>query len=294
MKTPCNLVPLAMLVALLGAAAAPAADVTLQAREILSRAQKSIITVNALNKLEMGGNNLSSQEASCTGLVIDASGLTVVSYSALNPMERLAAAVKVRRSASGGGSGEAVKVKADLSRIQMRLEDGTEVPALIVLKDKELDVAFLVPDPKEGDKVPPFTAVKMSSGGAVKELDEVVAISRHAKDLGYQPIVTMGQVASLITKPRKMYDLSVAPRPGSPVFLLNGQLLGVAITFGGESMSLSARETLVLPVLEITKLADQAREAAAKKSKEQKKKEDTKDSSARDTRPCRNSGSQPS
>ena len=100
----------------------------------------------------------------------------------------------------------------------------------------------------------------------------MVAISRHGKDLGYQPIVTVGQVASLITKPRTMYDLSAAPRPGSPVFLPDGQLLGVTVTFGGEGVtSMSARETLVLPAVEIAKLADQARKAAAKKLKEQKK-----------------------
>jgi len=275
-NTPRTLLRVATLVVLLGAAGAPAADVAPKAREILSHVQKSLITVSALSKLDLGGSSLparlgslgEAQEASCGGLVIDASGLAVVSYSALNPMERLAGAIKIRR----GGDGDAVKIKTVLSRIQMRLEDGTDVPARLVLKDKELDLAFIVPDPKEGDKVPLFTALKVSAGATVKELDEVVAISRHTKDLGYQPIVTVGQVTSLITKPRTMYDLSAAPRPGSPVFLLDGQLLGVTVNFDAEGlMSLSARETLVLPTFEITKLADQARKATEKKDKEQKK-----------------------
>ena len=70
-----------------------------------------------------------------------------------------------------------------------------------------------------------------------------------------------------------MYDLSVAPRPGSPVFLPDGQLLGVTVTFGGGEglTSMAAREMLVLPTAEIAKLADQARKAAEKKLKEQKK-----------------------
>ena len=156
----------------------------------------------------------------------------------------------------------------------MRLEDGTEVPARLVLKDKELDLAFIVPDPKEGEKVPQFTPLKLSAGATAKELDEVVAISRHVKDLGYQPIVSVGQVTSVITKPRTMYDLSTVPRPGSPVFLPDGRLLGVTVTFGGEgAASMSARETLVLPAVEIGKLADQAHKAAEKKLKEQKKDE---------------------
>ena len=277
MKTPRTFLCVTTLIVLLGAAAATAADVAPQARDILSRARNSLITISALCKLDMGGSGLparmgrlgEAQESNCGGLVIDASGLTVVSYAALNPMERLAGALKLRM----GGDGEAIKAKAELSRIQMRLEDGTEVPARLVLKDKELDLAFLVPDPKEGDKVPQFSPVKLSVAAGVKELDDVVAISRHGKDLGYQPIVAVGQVASLITKPRVMYDLSAATRPGSPVFLPDGRLLGVTINFsGGEGLaSLAAREALVLPAAEIAKLADQARKAAAKKPKEPKK-----------------------
>ncbi len=277
MNAPRTFLCFAAIAAMLGAAGAPAADVAPKAREILSGAQNSIITVSALSKLDLGGIGVpvrlgalgEAQEASCGGLVIDASGLTVVSYSALNPMERLVGAIRSRLS----GDGDALKAKTDLSRIQMRLGDGTEIPARLVLKDKELDLAFIVPDPKEGDKVPQFTAVKLSADAAVKELDDVVVISRHARDLGYQPTVTLGQVTSLITKPRTMYDLSTAPRPGSPVFLPDGRLLGVTVTFGGggESlMSLAAREALVLPTSEITKLADQARKAAEKKLKEPK------------------------
>src|SRR5208337_3188623 len=158
MNTPRTFLRVAALIALLGAAGAPAADVAPKAREILSRVQKSLITVSALSKLDLGGSNLparlgalgEAQECSCSGLVIDASGLTVVSYSALNPMERVAGAIKIRR----GGDDDAVKIKTELSRIQLRLEDGTEVAARLVLKDKELDVAFIVPDPKEGEKLP--------------------------------------------------------------------------------------------------------------------------------------------
>ena len=48
----------------------------------------------------------------------------------------------------------------------------------------------------------------------------------------------------------------------------------MTVTFGGGEggiMSLGAREALVLPTSEITKLADQARKAVEKKRKEQKK-----------------------
>jgi len=277
MNTPRSFLCIATLIALVSPNGAHAADIAPKAREILSRARSSLITVSSLSKLDVGGSGVpvrigglgEAQEISCGGLVIDASGLTVVSYSALNPMERVVAALKARM----GGDGSALKAKTELSHIQMRLEDGTEVPASLVLKDKELDLAFIVPDPKEGEKVPQFTPLKWSAGATATELDDVVGVSRHLKDLGYQPIVTVGQIVSVITKPRTMYDLSAAPRPGSPVFLPDGRLLGVTMIFGGGEglTSLSARETLVLPASEIAKLAGQARKAAEKKFKEQKK-----------------------
>jgi hypothetical protein len=275
--------PLALVAAaalpVLFSATAPASELAQKARDIMTRSQDSLLTVSALSKMDMGGTGLpiriaglgDSQESSCGGLVIDASGLTVVSYSALNPMEKLAGAIQIKM----GDDGEGPKMKSELARIQMRLPDGSEVPARLVLKDKELDLAFLVPDPKEGDKLPPFSPVKLATATA-KELDDVVVISRHGKELGYQPIVSVGQVTSVIRKPRAMYDLSASARPGAPVFLPDGQLLGVTVTFGrggGGLMSIGGMEAVVLPNSEITKLAVQARKAADKRSGDEAKKD---------------------
>jgi hypothetical protein len=258
-------------VAVFTTASARAADLTQKAREILAHSQDSFIAVSALSKMDTGSMGLpiqigglgEAQETTCGGLVIDASGLTVVAYSALNPMEKLSQAIHIKVNEEE----DALKTSTELSRIQMRLPDGTEVPARLVLKDKELDLAFLVPETKEGEKPREFTAVRLGSASA-KELDDIVAISRHGKDLGYQPTVTLGQITSVIKKPRPMYDLSITARPGAPIFLPDGQLLGLTVTFsggGGGLMSMGAMEALVLPVDEITKLAAQARKAAEKK-----------------------------
>jgi S1-C subfamily serine protease len=257
--------------AVLCTTSSPSAELAQKARDLLAQSKDSLITVTSLSKMDMGAMGLpirlgglgESQEASCGGLVIDPSGLTVVSYSALNPMEKIAGALKIKISEDS----EELKTKTELSRLQMRLPDGTEVPARLVLKDKELDLAFLLPDPKQGDKLPQFTPVKLASPTA-QELDDVVVISRHSKDLGYQPTVTVGHVTSVIRKPRAMYDLSTASQPGSPVYLPDGQLLGVTVGFGGDGaslMSMGAMEVLVLPAADITKLAEQARKAAEKK-----------------------------
>jgi S1-C subfamily serine protease len=271
----------AALAALLNVASLSAADLAQKARELLAKNQDSFITVSALSKMDMGASGLpiriggmgEAQETSCGGLVIDASGLTVASYSGLNPMEKIAGAIKIKMNEDDEST---IKTKTQLSRIQMRLADGTEVPARLVLKDKELDLAFLVPEAQPGVKVPKFSPASLAPAPVVKELDEVVAISRHGKTLGYQPIVDTGRVTSVIAKPRTMYDVSTPARPGSPVFLPDGTLLGLAITFGSEGtglMSIGAMEALVLPTSEIVKLAEQAKKAADKAKEDKSKKE---------------------
>jgi len=143
----------------------------------------------------------------------------------------------------------------------------------VVFKDKELDLAFLMPDLKEGDKAPAFSPVTLAAGVTAKELDDVVMVTRHEKNLGCQPIVDTARVTSVITKPRSMYDLSGGGRPGTAVFLPDGQLLGVMVAISGEGegmMAMGKMEALVLPASEVIKLAGQAKAAAAKKPEKDK------------------------
>jgi hypothetical protein len=255
---------------------AAAADLAAQAREILSHSQDSMINVTAMCKLDMSGSGLpfslgglgNAQQTECVGTVLDPSGLTVVSYTALNPMDKISGVMKIKM----GDDDDAVKSKTELNRIQMHLADGTEFSARLVFKDKELDLAFLMPDPKEGEKVPSFTPVKLAAATA-KELDDVVLLSRHTKELGCQPIVTVGQVTSVIKKPRPMYDLSTSTRPGALVYLADGQLLGLTISYSGQEEDFTSMEVLVLPGPEISKLAEQAKKAAEKKAAEPAKSE---------------------
>jgi S1-C subfamily serine protease len=282
---------LAAALAALLSTAAVAADITQSARDLFTRTQPSLVSVSAMSKMDMSGSGLpmrglgDAQETACVGLVVDASGLTVVSYTALNPIEAVMGAL---RSRMGGDEEEssAGKPTTELSRIQMRLADGTEVPARLVFKDKELDMAFLVPDPKEGEKAPTFTPVSLAAGATARELDDIVVLGRQSKTLGYQPTVSVGHVTAVVSKPRTMYDLSTPAQPGTPIFLPDGKLLGLTATMAGEARGLlsGGMEQLVLPTAEIAKLAEQAKKAAAKKDekKADEKKAESKDQKAED------------
>lgn len=251
-----------------------------KAREIMKNHQGAMVTVSALCKLDMSETGLpiqigglgEAQETSCIGVVVDESGLTVVSYATLNPMEKLGGMMSIRMGEEENGP--EIKPKHKLSRVQIHTADGKEIAARVVFKDKELDLAFIMPELKDGEKPPAFNPIKLAAGASAKELDEVVLLTRHAKNLGYQPIVEMTRVSSVITKPRPMYDLTGGVRPGALAILTDGQLLGIVVQPASEEkgglmgMMESAGQTLVLPTSEITKLAGQAKEAAAKKSKD--------------------------
>jgi S1-C subfamily serine protease len=279
MKNSCGtLSKAAVAMVLIGALAASGGEIVQQARDILARVQPSVVTVSALSKLDTSGSGLpirigglgEAQESSCPGLVLDGAGLTVVSYTALNPMAKMADSIQIRMGDDAGDDSSTVKTKAELSRIRIRLGDGAEVPARLVLKDKELDLAFLVPDPKEGEKKLAFAPVKLSADALAKELDEIVSVSRHGTELGGQPVVDIGRVTSVIAQPRPMYDLSIASSPpGTAIFLPGGELLGLVVAISGKGqgmMSLGSMQMLILPATDVMKLADKAREAAAKKA----------------------------
>jgi hypothetical protein len=53
-------------------------------------------------------------------------------------MEKMAGAIQIKINDDDNG----IKTKTELSRVQVRLSDGSELPARVVFKDKELDLAL--------------------------------------------------------------------------------------------------------------------------------------------------------
>src|SRR5947207_319436 len=113
-------------------------------REIFKKNQRAVVTVQVVVKMKfsvpgMGGQaNESRQDV--TGTVVDPSGLTVLALSSCEPGDML-------QSMMAGMSDEDMKFKmeTELSDVKLLLDDGTELPADIGLRDKELDMAFVRP-----------------------------------------------------------------------------------------------------------------------------------------------------
>lgn len=243
-------------------------DITKAAKKIFAERKDSVIWVSAVAKLSIktsGGTGArpsvpeQEKKVETTATLIDASGLAVASLSTIDP----SGAVDGQEIATAGGT---VKISASsqIKEVKMILPDGTEVPADIVMKDIDLDLAFIrarADSPEAKDVT--FKAIDLKDNAEGHILDEVVAIARLGEVFGRQPSVVTSLVASEMKKPR--HRLRVPTESiGGPVFANDGRIMGITVlqrvrteTQGGQA----GMTPVVIPASEILPVAEQARKA---------------------------------
>ena len=207
--------------------ACPALAVSEQAervamRDVAKKWQDAIVSVRVSLKvrMSMGGREVQSMDdtVETVATVIDPSGLTVMSLSSLDPgamMSRL----------MGAASGEdKMQIVSEPSDVRMRLPDGRELPARIVLRDQDLDLAFIRPTAKP---LAPLTAINLSDSATPRVLDDVVVLSRMGRVGGWAPSAVTYGVAAIIEKPRTFFVLAGQAGTSTPAFLPNGKLVGL-------------------------------------------------------------------
>lgn len=188
-----------IVVCLFVTALAGAADMVGTARAAAEKNSKAVISIRAvvLMKQSFGGQTQDQEsKAEITGVVIDPSGLTVTSASALDP----SAIVAQMFSAMGAGA-EGMKVEAEVKDAMLVLPDGTEIPADVVMKDTELDLAFIRPR----DQSKKFDAVTLQARAKPAQmLDDVFVIGRMSKLANRATSLTLGMVKAVVKGPREM------------------------------------------------------------------------------------------
>jgi S1-C subfamily serine protease len=237
-------------------------------REMVKKWQEAIVNVRVVLKvrMSMAGREMNSSDESVdtVGTVIDPSGLTVLSLSALNPGAMMN---KLMSSAGGGNGQDQLGITSEPTDVKIRLSDGREVAARIVLRDEDLDLAFLRPTVAP-DK--PLTSVNLSDGGKPAMLDEVVVLSRLGRVGGWTPSASLHNIGAVIEKPRTFYVLAGATgATGTPAFLPNGRIVGLltmrqvdagrasmmSMMGGTEGLGLLA---VILPAADVLEIASQA------------------------------------
>ena len=244
------------------------------AKKTLQTYDKAIITLAAVIKIEIKGTESSGQsreqKTQCLATIIDPSGLAVAPLSYLAPT--------IRRSMGG----QTIEVECQAQEVKYRLTDGTEVPARLVLKDDDLDLAFLTPlKPLDKATEAKIGFVPLSEPATQPEvLDSTILISRTGEDLNYIPMLNLGRILSLVSTPRACY-LSSSGSLGVPVFNRQGKMMGMIcrcvkaeasdVSGARGSALVSPLGQLILPVADVMKLVPQAKEEAKKAVETEKK-----------------------
>ena len=137
------------------------------------------------------------------------------------------------------------------------LADGTEIPAKVLLKDKDLNLAVVAPVSADAGKL---VAVDTADSAVVVPVDEVVVLGRMGKAFDRAAKVEIDAVAAAVAKPRPLLYIHVQST-GCPVFDAAGKFVGITsgkveAASGGDGEGIGI-EPVVVPAETIRKFLAQ-------------------------------------
>ncbi len=241
-----------------------------KAKKILADNQDAVVWLSVISKQEVKAEgdaaasvrmpdsaNTKDEKMEALGTVINSAGTIVTSLSSISGAGQLDG-----REVDTPKGKVKFRVKSEFKEIKVSLADGTELPAMMVLKDADLDLAFIqvLMDSPEAKGVN-LKAVDLSNNAEGSVLDDVISISRMNAELSRLPIVFTGELLGVVKKPREYY-LAPSPSRGVPVFLSDGKALGIslilkstaALKAGSQSMQ---AQSVILPAKDVLKIASQ-------------------------------------
>jgi len=193
------------------------------------------------------------------GTVVSADGRIVLSNSSLDP-----AGFIDGRTVNTPAGPMKISATSQVKELFIVLADGTEVPAKVVLSDKDLNLAMVAPSAPASAS---FVAVDTAASATVEALDDVVVLGRMDKSFNRCPKVEVDSVAAVISKPRPLISIHVDTL-GCPVFNAAGKFVGIT---SAKSEGPGASDSdgmpggmshVVVPAESVRKFLDQAKPAA--------------------------------
>jgi len=186
-------------------------------RAVLEANKAAVVTLVATLSVSYGGNERES-ETWANATIIDPTGLCVLSLTPLDP------AAQFKRN---DGSGREMTSK--VQGLKILLSDETEVPAEIVLRDTELDLAFVRPVEKPEE---PMAHVDLDNPGAPQLLDEVAIVGQLGKVARRAHAVMIERIESILDKPRTFYVVGEHRSRDvmcAAAFTLDGRFVGIGV-----------------------------------------------------------------
>ena len=221
-------------------------------RNLLTEKSDSVTWVSATVRIEIsaGGRSFppSERKLEALGTVLGEDGLIVLSLNEVDPSD----SIQARMRTPGD-------INVNYTEVLILLPDGSEVPANFLLKDEDLDLAFIRPiQEASAPEATSFQKVDYSPDmiTELEALDEVVSLGKLGRNLYRKSTLQRGWVNAVITKPRD-YLVIENVTPGTPVFDRSGQWIGIT-AFRKERGKPSG--VITVPAKDVMEIASQVRE----------------------------------
>lgn len=221
-------------------------------RALTARHGGAVVTLSLVVKLSSGGYEDQS-EMEAVGTLLDASGLVVTTNSAVDPM-----------AAYADDSDGATAMTSRVVGVKILTAAGMELPAKVVLRDKDLNLAFVRPLKKPAIKL---TGVNFAAATRAQIGDPVFLLGRQGKTGSRSLEARCERVVSVLEKPRRFYVLqgANAASEGNVAFNESGQPLGLLTLRNpvGKARYSDRQIPVILPAHDVWEIARQAPPANA-------------------------------
>jgi hypothetical protein len=216
-----------------------------------------VVKLSMFMKITVGDRVMSPSEnkVDINGTMIEPSGLTVTSLSAIDPRMVFNAV----RAQMAPGNLPVELGQTELKGVRLRLADGTEVPAKVVWKDAARDLALLVPESAAAAGQHTFTWVNLKEAPeAAMLLGNYYHLSRLSEVMQRAPVMRPCTITGIIERPQRLLLVNTdwyADALGCPVFDAQGRVLGICLRYVVDGV---VKGTVVVPAADVAEIVGQA------------------------------------
>lgn len=258
--------PCLLAAALLAVPAAPAVaqtDARSMARETVAAKADAVVRIMVVSKMKMSFGGQSQErdmKREVLGFVVDGEGTVVTALTMIDQSQMM------EKLQTGN---DEMGMSTEVKEIKYILADNTEVPATIVLRDADLDIAVLrAIEPAKT----PMAHIDLADSAPAQMLDQIFVLGRMGRITRRATTGMMGEVQAVVERPRTFYVTSgeiVTAGIGAPVFKGDGKLLGFVTLHampGARDMGDDEESVIpiVLPASDIADVVAQAKDGAGK------------------------------
>ncbi len=184
-------------------------------RKVFQQYASSVVTVRA-NLLITMSDGEEETVGQCTAVLVHPSGVGILALSALDPSilldQELRNTINIR-----------------IASIKMILKDEKEIPAEVLLQDKERDIMVIRAKESLPEELS-ILSLEKENIGVPQLLDPLLLIMQHGKVARRVHTATIMRVESIIDKPFPFYTLDSSRSfdiLSSPLFTMDGKFVGI-------------------------------------------------------------------